>query len=298
MKICAACQAVNSQESNFCSLCRAPFERPSRSAYCAKGHAMHPSWKECLECKGERSQAQDFGSVPPRMPTLMEPGTPSSPRGATVIENFVEQQPIAIPIPPPSTTTPASPTPPLGTGQRPGSTQIITEGARTTAPFAPPPPAVSRRVTQYAGASGTRPAHPSQEAPTSPRAVSPVAGTPEIRSRRRIVGLLLTYTWRPEGQIFPLREGRNLIGRSPECEIAIPEDPHLSETNSHITYRKNFVLGDMVSMSGTDLNGVPVEDSFVKLPNYAQIRTGSTHFTFITAEPPAAGKPSRQDSST
>ena len=101
---------------------------------------------------------------------------------------------------------------------------------------------------------------------------------------------MLTYTWRPEGQIFPVREGRNLIGRNPECDIAIPEDPHLSDTNSHITYRKNFTLGDMVSMSGTDLNGVPVEDNFVKLPNYAQIRTGSTHFTFIIAEPPSAGK--------
>jgi hypothetical protein len=294
MKICAACQAINSQESNFCSLCRAPFERPSRSAYCLKGHAMHPSWPECLECKGERNQAQDFGSVPPRMPTIMETGTPSSHRGATVIENFVETQPIAIPIPPPSPTPPSAPTPPRGAA-RPGSTQVITEGSsRTTAPFEPSPPAVSRHVTQYAGMSGTR-AQPARGAPASPRVVSPGAGSPELRPGRRIVGLLLTYTWRPEGQIFALREGRNLIGRNPECDIAIPDDPHLSETNSHITYRKNFVLGDLVSMSGTDLNGVPVEDSFVKLANYAQIRAGSTHFTFITAEPPAAGKPSKQD---
>jgi hypothetical protein len=291
MKICAACQAVNSQESNFCSLCRAPFERPSRSAYCAKGHAMHPSWPECLECKGERSQVQDFGSVPPRTPTVMEPGTPASPRGATVVETFVEPQPIAIPIPPPSPTPPANPTPPRGAA-RPGSTQIITEEPKRTAPFGASLPAVSRRVTQYAGASGARASQPSTE---TPPVVSPAAGTPEIRSGRRIVGLLLTYTWRPEGQIFPVREGRNLIGRNPECDIVIPEDPHLSDTNSHITYRKNFMLGDMVSMSGTDLNGVPVEDNFVKLPNYAQIRTGSTYFTFITAEPPATGKLSRQD---
>ena len=46
---------------------------------------MHPSWKECLECQGERSQLMDYGE-PPRMPTLMEPSTASSPRGATVIE--------------------------------------------------------------------------------------------------------------------------------------------------------------------------------------------------------------------
>lgn len=289
MKICAACQAANSPESNFCSLCRTPFERSSRSAYCPKGHAMHPSWPECLECKGERSQAQDFGSELPRMPTVMDPGVASSPRGATVIENFVEPAPIAIPIPPPPAAPPANPIPPRGAA-RAGATQIATPGQKTTAPMGAPPPAVSRRVTQYAGASGV-PAHrPPAEIPASPRAVSPAAGAPEIRSSRRIVGLLITYTWRPEGQIFPVREGRNLIGRNPECDIAIPEDPHLSDTNSHITYRKNFTLGDMVSMSGTDLNGVPVEDNFVKLPNYAQIRTGSTYFTFITADPAGNGE--------
>jgi hypothetical protein len=280
MKICASCQAVNGQEANFCSLCRAPFERTSKSAYCPKGHAMHPSWPECLECKGERSQVQDFGSVPPRMPTIVEPGTPSA-RGATILENFPEPQPpIAIPIPPPAPPTPV-PTP-----------TRAAEGPRGTAPFGTADaPAVSRRLTQYVPAS----AAPAAPAASHPAASAPRAATPEVRSGRKIVGLLLTYTWRPEGQIFPIREGRNLIGRNPDCEIAIPEDPHLSDTNSHIVYRGNFMIGDRVSMSGTDLNGVPVEDNFVKLPNYSQIRTGSTHFTFIAAEPPSTNNPPGQD---
>jgi hypothetical protein len=281
---------INVTADDFTRMFERPSRTPSRSAYCANGHPMHPSWPECLECKGERGKVQDFGSEPPRMATVKELEAPSSPR-ATVIENFVDPQPIAIPIPPPPPTPPAAPTPPRGAGGRPGSTQIATPaGAKPMASYGASTPAVSRRVTQYAGSSGVPVHRPPAEIPASPRAVSPAAATPEIRSSRRIVGLLLTYTWRPEGQIFPVREGRNLIGRNPDCDIAIPEDPHLSDTNSHITYRKSFMLGDMVSMSGTDLNGVPVEDNFVKLPNYAQIRAGSTHFTFIIAEPPATGK--------
>lgn len=98
----------------------------------------------------------------------------------------------------------------------------------------------------------------------------------------------MTYSWKPEGQIFPVREGRNLIGRGEECDIRIPEDPMLSQVNSHITYRRNFVVGDMVSMGGTDLNGEPVEEQFRPLENHARIRTGSTHWVFVVIDPVSA----------
>jgi len=98
----------------------------------------------------------------------------------------------------------------------------------------------------------------------------------------------VTYSWKPEGQVFAVREGRNLIGRGTECEVCIPDDGTLSNVNSHITYRKSFVIGDMVSMSGTDLNGAPIEEQFVPLPNYATIRTGSTQWTFISIQPTGA----------
>ena len=104
------------------------------------------------------------------------------------------------------------------------------------------------------------------------------------------MGVLISYTWKPEGQIFPIREGRNLIGRNPDkCDVAVTEDANLSEVNSHITFRRSFTVGDMVSMSGTDLNGMPVEETYVRLPNYATIRTGSTHWTFIEAQPEKSG---------
>lgn len=106
-------------------------------------------------------------------------------------------------------------------------------------------------------------------------------------SDRRIVGVLVTHSWNPSGQVFPIREGRNVIGRNSDCDISLPDDPSLSGFNSHITFRRSFVLGDMVSMGGTYLNGEPVERQFVPLPNNATVRTGSTTWTFVSIIPTA-----------
>jgi hypothetical protein len=108
---------------------------------------------------------------------------------------------------------------------------------------------------------------------------------PSVVQGRKVVGVLVTYSWSPEGQVFPVREGRNFIGRDKDCEICIPEDQTMSGRNSHITYRQNFVVGDMVSMTGTDLNGTPIEEQFHALGNYATLRAGSTYFTFIVIKP-------------
>lgn len=105
-----------------------------------------------------------------------------------------------------------------------------------------------------------------------------------------MIGVLVTYSWKADGQVFPVREGRNLIGRGEECEIRVPEDPALSDKNSHITFRQSFVVGDMVSMGGTDLNGEPVEEQFRPLGNYARIRTGSTHWIFVIIDPALAAR--------
>jgi hypothetical protein len=45
---------------------------------------------------------------------------------------------------------------------------------------------------------------------------------PGAGDQRRII---VTYTWKPEGQIFEVREGRNRIGRDPtQCDIVIEQD--------------------------------------------------------------------------
>ncbi len=106
---------------------------------------------------------------------------------------------------------------------------------------------------------------------------------------RKIVGVLITYSWQEQGQIFPVLAGRNLIGRDPEqCDICIPQDSTLSSVNSSITFRRQFVISDKDSMSGTYVDGEPVETEPVALRNYARIRTGSTFWTFVSIQNPDA----------
>ena len=187
----------------------------------------------------------------------------------------------------------------------------------TTPEAAPEMPA--RRVTVFEDGSATQPAGPQGAGQSQPAEKAPAAaGVPQRRvtvfdpstlagagarsgsaepgkapapaAGRKIVGVLITYSWSDQGQIFPVCEGRNRIGSDPaQCDIAIPQDDTLSAINSHIVFRKSFTIGDDVSMGGTDVDGEPVEIAFVPLRNYARIRTGSTHWTFIAVEPPKEG---------
>jgi hypothetical protein len=106
---------------------------------------------------------------------------------------------------------------------------------------------------------------------------------PAATKNRRVVGVLVTYSWVPEGQVFKVLEGRNVIGRG-KCEISVPEDETMSMENSSIAFRETFMLKDRDSMSGTYLNGKAVEEQ-ARLSNYAQIRAGSTVFTFVALDP-------------
>jgi hypothetical protein len=255
MKTCPQCQTLNPPQANFCTACRSPLNHVPTHAYCEKGHAIDPNWTECYQCKAERQEAEraNFGGAAPRMPTVIDQSGPAQVSRPTVMEGSIRIQRDLVETPPRVTPPPAVPPP------------------------APEPPV--RRVTQFAASAP-------QQAPVAQPAAPPAAAAAEKKPVRRIVGVLISYTWKPEGQIFPIREGRNLIGRNPDkCDIVVTEDAHLSEVNSHITFRRSFTVGDMVSMSGTDLNGTPVEETYVRLPNYATIRTGSTHWTFIEAQP-------------
>jgi len=153
---------------------------------------------------------------------------------------------------------------------------------------APPLDPSQRRRTVFAGVAPEAPPPVSTPAPTPMAGGTRRAQTVAVDPERRIVGVLITYSWQKSGQVFPILEGRNLIGKDPEqCDIAIPQDATLSAVNSFITYRRHFVVGDKVSMSGTDVDGEPIETEFVPLRNYAKIRTGSTYWTFVSVQPPA-----------
>ncbi len=79
-----------------------------------------------------------------------------------------------------------------------------------------------------------------------------------------------------------MREGRNFIGRGERCDVRLTDDSSLSEQHCHISYQGRFVIGDLVSMTGTYINGQAVLSQFEPLPNPARLRTGSTEWVFVS----------------
>lgn len=114
-----------------------------------------------------------------------------------------------------------------------------------------------------------------------------------VQDTRKIVGVLVTYSWVPSGQLFPLREGKNHIGRSnnlPEhrCDIQIADDKKMSGDHALILCRsgKNELI-DRESSNGTFLDGKLISSKLsYELGNNAEIKTGSTIWTFVSIGPP------------
>jgi len=150
------------------------------------------------------------------------------------------------------------------------------EGKETVADEESSPHAEPRRKTAFGSANA---------APAAGAAQAEYA-RPTLRTGRRIVALLVTYSWRPEGEVFPIYEGRNYLGQDPECEICLPGDEQLSRIHTAIFYRgAGFEISDEKSLNGTYVNGQPVPLAGQPLPNYAELRTGGTIWKFIAVEP-------------
>jgi hypothetical protein len=65
----------------------------------------------------------------------------------------------------------------------------------------------------------------------------------------------------------------------------VKQDDTMSGIHSSISFRTKFVISDLDSMSGTYVNGQPVEEQSFPLGNHAEIRTGSTVWTFVVLHP-------------
>ena len=141
--------------------------------------------------------------------------------------------------------------------------------------FQGPPPALPPGSSKRRGATKFMPEGNQEE----PGAIRPVAPT------RKMVALLVTYSWREGGQVFPVFEGRNLIGSSEDCEICMGSDPQISGKHATIIFRAGvFLLDDATSMNGTFLEEVDVLEK-VRLKNYCNIRTAATNWRFIIIDP-------------
>jgi pSer/pThr/pTyr-binding forkhead associated (FHA) protein len=111
---------------------------------------------------------------------------------------------------------------------------------------------------------------------------------------RRILGVLITYSWRPEGELFAIREGKNFIGRGNDsrdkCEVKIPLDERMSSLHALILCRGGrFELIDHESANGTFLDDrMLLANESNELRDHALIRTGDTIWKFYQIKAPAS----------
>ncbi len=104
------------------------------------------------------------------------------------------------------------------------------------------------------------------------------------RSKRKLVGWLVSFTIDELGIDFRLYEGKNTIGSAPGNEITITGDKIVSSKHATVLFRKNkFRLKDEFSTNGTFLNGEDLDDEVLVLNDGDIIKVGDTLLKFRSA---------------
>jgi len=137
-------------------------------------------------------------------------------------------------------------------------------------------------------------------APAGGRKTQFYPGAPEPPSEgrtaddtRKIVGVLVSYSWKSGGQLFEVREGPNHIGageikgENNLADIYCPQDSTLSSDHALILAQKGQIfIRDLASVNGTTVNGRLLHpESTEPLPSPAEIAVGDTVFTFVRFDP-------------
>lgn len=110
-------------------------------------------------------------------------------------------------------------------------------------------------------------------------------GETGMAENRRLVGLLVSYSAVPTGEVYKVYEGRTTIGRDRTCDIPFPKDHHMSSKHLLIQYveaKGTFKAKDMGSSNGSNVNGnIYVMDETIDLKTNDKIVLGSTLFVFL-----------------
>lgn len=81
----------------------------------------------------------------------------------------------------------------------------------------------------------------------------------EVPEEKVLMGWLVSYERRPEGEDFRLYSCENTIGASPACNIVIDDDT-VSSRHAIITFKEGrFYIRDLNSTNGTFLNGIRLD---------------------------------------
>lgn len=112
-------------------------------------------------------------------------------------------------------------------------------------------------------------------------------GETGVSENRRLVGLLVSYSANPIGEVYKVYEGRTTIGRDRTCDIPFPNDSHMSAKHLLIQYveAKGAFRAqeyDKGSANGSYVNGqVYVLGDVIDLKNNDVIVIGGTKFIFL-----------------
>ena len=98
-----------------------------------------------------------------------------------------------------------------------------------------------------------------------------------------IPGLLVSYILNPLGEVYKIYEGKNLIGKSPTCDIPLTGDNYISSSHLLVLYREAeniFWAIDQNSSNGTYINGDFASDR-VRLNTNDVVVIGATKLVFL-----------------
>lgn len=120
-------------------------------------------------------------------------------------------------------------------------------------------------------------------APTPERTVSSAKMDPsQLSVRRYVVGWLIGITGTVRGESYPIRIGRNILGRDRKSDIVV-NDEQASTHHADLVFRldeKRFILMDHNSTNGTYVNEEEIEPRR-DLQARDEIRIGSQKFLFF-----------------
>ena len=212
---------------------------------CENGHFIDESWDICPYCPQDNSEPE----IPIVRPTRNGAEAAASPSSAPPARPALVQQapPTPIVVPPPVSISSAS-------GRR-----DTAAGAMLAA--ASPAPLPSQSMDRTVAAAGLKSA--------------------DAQQKRYVVGWLVGLNGSSRGESFPIRMGRNVIGRDRRSDIVITDD-QASSHHADLVFRpeeRRFILMDHNSTNGTYVNETEIEPRRDLAPKDV-IRIGSHRFLF------------------
>lgn len=91
------------------------------------------------------------------------------------------------------------------------------------------------------------------------------------------------------GQVFPLKSGRNLVGRASHCDIQLASAGVSKEHIEVIVHSDRVVINDLKSSNGTFINGVKVQTGMVRLGD--KLSAHEIIFDLVAVAQPPARRP-------